>query len=123
MDLNTNKSNKTIKIYYIVINIDIIYRYSQSKNTNLFFPFLDLMQSRLDLAKQLGANETLLIKKDDVEEKTVQKIIELFGEEPDKTIDACGAESSIRLAIFVSFFFSKNSKNIRIILLYQLLIK
>lgn len=72
------------------------------------------MQSRLDLAKQLGANETLLIKKDDVEEKTVQKIIELFGEEPDKTIDACGAESSIRLAIFVSFF-SKNSKNIRII--------
>lgn len=110
MDLNTNKSNKTIKIYYIVINIDIIYRYSQSKNTNLFFPFLDLMQSRLDLAKQLGANETLLIKKDDVEEKTVQKIIELFGEEPDKTIDACGAESSIRLAIFVSFFFKKFKK-------------
>ncbi|XP_016915222.2 sorbitol dehydrogenase [Apis cerana] len=62
----------------------------------------DLMQSRLDLAKQLGANETLLIKKDDVEEKTVQKIIELFGEEPDKTIDACGAESSIRLAIFAT---------------------
>lgn len=106
-----------IKIYYIFIN-DI-----RSLKIRIYFSFLDLMQSRLDLAKQLGANETLLIKKDDVEEKTVQKIIELFGEEPDKTIDACGAESSIRLAIFVSFFFFSKNSNITVILLYELLIE
>lgn len=106
-----------IKIYYIVIN-DI-----RSLKIRIYFSFLDLMQSRLDLAKQLGANETLLIKKDDVEEKTVQKIIELFGEEPDKTIDACGAESSIRLAIFVSFLFFKKFQYKSYFIVYKLLIE
>lgn len=106
-----------IKIYYIVIN-DIC-----SLKIRIYFSFLDLMQSRLDLAKQLGANETLLIKKDDVEEKTVQKIIELFGEEPDKTIDACGAESSIRLAIFVSFLFFKKFQYKSYFIVYELLIE
>lgn len=63
----------------------------------------DLMQQRLTMAKKLGADETLLLSKDNYNEaETVKKIHELFGEEPDKTIDACGAEAMIRLAIFAT---------------------
>ncbi|OAD60333.1 Sorbitol dehydrogenase [Eufriesea mexicana] len=62
----------------------------------------DLEQNRLDLAKKLGANVTLLMKKKDTEAETVQRVIEAMGEEPDKTIDACGAESTIRLAILAT---------------------
>lgn len=38
----------------------------------------------------------------DKESETAEKIIQLLGEEPDATVDACGAESTIRLAILVS---------------------
>ncbi|XP_076767191.1 sorbitol dehydrogenase [Xylocopa sonorina] len=62
----------------------------------------DLVQSRLDIAKKLGADETFLVTKEVGEEETVRKIHELFGEEPDKTIDASGAQSSIRLAILAT---------------------
>ncbi|KAF3420375.1 hypothetical protein E2986_01173, partial [Frieseomelitta varia] len=62
----------------------------------------DLSQSRLDLAKKLGADETLLVKKEDTESHILKRIIELVGEEPDKTIDACGAQSMIRLAILAT---------------------
>lgn len=62
----------------------------------------DLVQSRLDLAKSLGAHETLQVQKQDTEAATVRKVHELFGEEPDKTIDASGAQSSIRLAILAT---------------------
>lgn len=64
----------------------------------------DLVQQRLDVAKKLGADETLLITRDKniTETETVKKIHELFGEEPDTTIDASGAQSSIRLAILAT---------------------
>lgn len=63
----------------------------------------DLVQERLDVAKKLGANETLLIPRQNYNEaETVKKIHELFGDEPDKTIDASGAQSSIRLAILAT---------------------
>ncbi|CAK9804355.1 Sorbitol dehydrogenase [Anthophora plagiata] len=62
----------------------------------------DLTQSRLDLAKKLGADSTLLLRNEDSETEIVRKIYELFGEEPDKTIDACGAQSTIRLAILAT---------------------
>lgn len=60
------------------------------------------MQGRLDVAKQLGADEVFLVKKGDDEAETVKKVHEIFGCEPDKTIDASGAESSTRLAVLVS---------------------
>lgn len=63
----------------------------------------DLVQERLDVAKKLGADKTLLIPRQNCNEaETVKKIHELFGEEPDKTIDACGAQMSIRLAILAT---------------------
>lgn len=82
------------------------------KNVLLFAPILvincrsssDLSQSRLNMAKKLGADATLLIKPECAEADVVAKIHELFGgEEPNRTIDACGAQSMIRLAILVSF--------------------
>ncbi|XP_074107594.1 sorbitol dehydrogenase [Cotesia typhae] len=62
----------------------------------------DLVAQRLNIAKELGANKTVLLKKDMKEEGTVKMIHEAFGCEPDKTIDASGAESCIRLAILAT---------------------
>ena len=62
----------------------------------------DLLQSRLDVAKTLGADDTFLAKREYTEPETVQKVHELFGEEPDTTIDASGAQASIRLAILAT---------------------
>ena len=62
----------------------------------------------MDLAKKLGADATLLVKKEDAESHILKRIIELVGEEPDKTIDACGAQSMIRLAILVSLSFLRS---------------
>ncbi|XP_066591962.1 sorbitol dehydrogenase-like [Prorops nasuta] len=62
----------------------------------------DLMQDRLDVAKQLGADAVLLMTKDGTDEENVRRVHDLFGEEPDKTVDASGAQSSIRLAILAT---------------------
>lgn len=62
----------------------------------------DIMPNKLDVAKQLGADGTLLMTKDSTEADTVKRIHEIFQDEPDKTIDACGAQSSIRLAILAT---------------------
>lgn len=59
----------------------------------------DLEQDRLNLAMQLGADYILLVTKQDKEDEIVRKIHQLLGEEPDRTIDASGAQSSIRVAI------------------------
>ncbi|KAF7993931.1 hypothetical protein HCN44_011200 [Aphidius gifuensis] len=62
----------------------------------------DLVQSRLDVAKQLGADDTFLVPRDATEEKIVESIHGLFNGEPDKTIDASGAQSTIRTAILAT---------------------
>ncbi|XP_053969351.1 sorbitol dehydrogenase-like [Anastrepha ludens] len=62
----------------------------------------DLVQQRLDVAKELGATHTLLMNKDDTAEETAKKIHQIMGVEPDKTIDCCGAESTTRLSIFAT---------------------
>ena len=63
----------------------------------------DLAQNRLNMAKKLGADATLLIKPEYAEADVVAKVHQLFGgEEPDRTIDASGAQSSIRLAILAT---------------------
>jgi len=62
----------------------------------------DLVPDRLEVAKSLGANHTLLITKDRTEKENVQVIHEMMGEMPDKTIDCSGAEATGRLAIFAT---------------------
>lgn len=62
----------------------------------------DLIESRLTIAKKLGADETYLLKKDRLEKDVVADIHAIFGDEPNRTIDASGAQASIRLAILVT---------------------
>lgn len=65
--------------------------------------FADIVESRLNMAKKLGADDTYLVQKDKAENDMVVDIHTIFGEEPNRTIDASGAQASIRLAILVSF--------------------
>lgn len=65
--------------------------------------FIDIIQSRLNIAKKLGADATYLVQKDRSEKDTVADIHEIFEGEPNRTIDTSGAQSSIRLAILVSY--------------------
>lgn len=61
----------------------------------------DLVQDRLDVAKKLGATHTMLLNRDDAAEKVQERIHDTMSEAPDASIDCCGAENSVRLAIFV----------------------
>lgn len=60
------------------------------------------MENRLNIAKKFGADDTYLVQKERSETDTVADIHTIFGDEPDRTIDASGAQASIRLAILVS---------------------
>ncbi|XP_077296199.1 sorbitol dehydrogenase-like [Arctopsyche grandis] len=62
----------------------------------------DLLQSRLDLAKSLGADHTILIKKEDKEEDVVKNIHQTMGAEPEKALDCSGVESTTRLAVLAT---------------------
>ncbi|XP_055614684.1 sorbitol dehydrogenase-like isoform X2 [Uranotaenia lowii] len=63
----------------------------------------DLLQNRLDVAKELGADATLVIEKGVSEQDVVKKIHALFGgTAPDKTIDCSGAEATSRLSILAT---------------------
>ncbi|XP_058452129.1 sorbitol dehydrogenase-like [Malaya genurostris] len=62
----------------------------------------DLQQSRLDVAKELGADATLIIEKGKSEQEIVKQIHTLFGGAPDKTIDCSGAEATSRLSILAT---------------------
>jgi len=59
----------------------------------------DLSQHRLDVAKSLGVHHTLLIEKGKTEEQTLADLKKLMPNSPEKAIDACGAESTTRLAV------------------------
>lgn len=65
--------------------------------------FIDIVESRLNIAKKLGADDTYLVQKDRSEKDVVADIHAIFGGEPNKTIDASGVQASIRLAILVSY--------------------
>ncbi|XP_037824906.1 sorbitol dehydrogenase-like [Lucilia sericata] len=62
----------------------------------------DLVQQRLDVAKELGATHTFLMTPKDTAEETAKKVEQMMGSMPDKSIDCCGAEVTIRLAIFAT---------------------
>lgn len=55
------------------------------------------------MAKKLGADDTYLLQKDRSEKDVVADIHAIFDDEPNRTIDASGAQASVRLAILVSF--------------------
>ncbi|XP_012234966.1 sorbitol dehydrogenase-like [Linepithema humile] len=62
----------------------------------------DIVESRLKMAKKLGADDTYLVQKDRSEKDTIADIHAIFGDEPNRTIDASGAQASIRLAILAT---------------------
>ncbi|XP_033236861.1 sorbitol dehydrogenase-like isoform X2 [Drosophila pseudoobscura] len=62
----------------------------------------DLVQQRLDVAKELGATHTLLLDRNQSAEDIVKKVHCTMSGAPDKAVDCCGAESSARLAIFAT---------------------
>ncbi|XP_034943224.1 sorbitol dehydrogenase-like [Chelonus insularis] len=62
----------------------------------------DLVEKRLKVAKELGANKVLQIQKDMKEEDSIKLIHQMFGGAPDKTIEASGAEASMRIAILAT---------------------
>lgn len=62
----------------------------------------DLLDDRLVVAKNLGANYTLKIEKGVSEEELVKQIHAALGCAPDKTVDCSGAEATNRLAILAT---------------------
>lgn len=62
----------------------------------------DIRQDKLDAAKALGADNVYLIRQNVNESDHVKNLHSLFGDEPDQTIDASGAQSSIRLSLLVT---------------------
>ncbi|XP_053694911.1 sorbitol dehydrogenase-like [Sabethes cyaneus] len=63
---------------------------------------LDLVQSKLNIAKDIGADVTLLIKKGDKEDDIVKKIHQLLGVAPDISIECTGAEPCVRIGILAT---------------------
>ncbi|ANB13992.1 L-iditol 2-dehydrogenase SOR1 [Sugiyamaella lignohabitans] len=60
---------------------------------------IDIVQNRLDLAKELGATHTVLASIKDTSDETAKKVVAATGAQPDIVLDASGAESSINAAI------------------------
>ncbi|XP_022129938.1 sorbitol dehydrogenase [Pieris rapae] len=59
----------------------------------------DILESRLQIAKKLGADFTLLVSKDSNEADLVKSVHELLEGHPDISIDASGVQSTVRLAL------------------------
>lgn len=60
----------------------------------------DILQHKLDTAVDLGADHTILIEKGSSQEEISAKIQDLLeGDQPDKTIDCSGIESTIKLGM------------------------
>ncbi|XP_045776140.1 sorbitol dehydrogenase-like isoform X1 [Maniola jurtina] len=62
----------------------------------------DVVESRLETAKKLGADFTLLIRKEYSDQQVVDKIREMLGTSPNVTMDACGFASAQRVAMMVT---------------------
>ncbi|XP_053669695.1 sorbitol dehydrogenase-like [Anopheles nili] len=60
---------------------------------------IDLMDSKLELAKDLGADATLAVGLHDSEEDIVKRIHLLLGSAPDISIECTGAEACVNLGI------------------------
>ncbi|KAL4613375.1 sorbitol dehydrogenase [Arapaima gigas] len=59
----------------------------------------DLLESRLAIAKELGADFSLAVKKEDVPTNIAKSVESLLGSQPHVSIDCTGIESSIQTAI------------------------
>lgn len=62
----------------------------------------DLQPHRLEVARQLGADETLLVERNANEAEIVRRVRALLPGGPDRTIDCSGAEATSRLAVLAT---------------------
>ncbi|XP_051800951.1 sorbitol dehydrogenase-like [Acanthochromis polyacanthus] len=62
----------------------------------------DLSPERLKMAKQLGADFQLTVKKGDAPEQLAKSVHDTLGAQPHMTIECTGAESSIQTAIYAT---------------------
>jgi L-iditol 2-dehydrogenase len=62
----------------------------------------DIAENRLGVAKEMGADFTVLIKPGQGAEETAKIVVETLGQQPDITLECSGAESSIKLAILAT---------------------
>ncbi|XP_069942709.1 sorbitol dehydrogenase-like isoform X2 [Cherax quadricarinatus] len=62
---------------------------------------IDIVENRLHIAKEMGADYTVLVKTGDAS-VLVQQIMEVMGHLPNITIECSGAESSIRLSVLAT---------------------
>ncbi|XP_055614688.1 sorbitol dehydrogenase-like [Uranotaenia lowii] len=63
---------------------------------------LDLVQSKLDLAKKVGADVTLQVQPKEEENNLVRKIHEALGTAPDISIECTGSQTCVRLGILAT---------------------
>lgn len=63
--------------------------------------YVDLVDFRLQKAKEFGADLVYKVDVKDDEEITTKKILEVFGEEPTTTFECSGVQSSARIGILV----------------------
>lgn len=59
----------------------------------------DIATNRLEVAKEIGATHTMLVKIGESETELADRVRSILGSEPDRSIDCSGAEASVRLAI------------------------
>lgn len=63
--------------------------------------FVDIIESRLKVAEELGADYTVLVKPEDSEEHLNELITEYLEDMPGVTIDCSGFEKTIKLGLKV----------------------
>lgn len=64
----------------------------------------DVLDVKLEKAKELGADYTLKTTRDMTEEEIAKKILDLLKEEPHCSFDCCGVELCVRVALKVNFY-------------------
>ncbi|XP_038139810.1 sorbitol dehydrogenase [Cyprinodon tularosa] len=62
----------------------------------------DLFTERLEMAKELGADFQLTVKKDDGPQELAKKVEEILGAQPEITIECTGVESCIQTALYAT---------------------
>ena len=71
--------------------------------------FEDMLESRLQVAQQLGASATLLVKPDEDEKVLAEQVMKAFGDDrrpsnrPDIAFECSGSEAARRLGLTVPF--------------------
>lgn len=62
----------------------------------------DIDDVRLQFAKKVGATHILKIEKDSTEQEMAEKVAQVLGDAPDRTIECSGAQFSVNLGVYAT---------------------